>query len=73
MPSGHSQNSALFATFLILKLLGEGINISLIIKIAIIGGLSLSVMASRWVFKCHTVGQITNWCDIGDIFRSNSI
>ena len=58
MPSGHSQNSAIFATFLILKLLEDGLNITSIIKIATIAGLSVSVMASRWVFKCHTVGQI---------------
>jgi membrane-associated phospholipid phosphatase len=65
MPSGHSQNSALFATFLILKLLGEGINISLIVKIAIIAGWSLSVMVSRWVFNCHTVGQILIGATLG--------
>jgi|TARA_B110000008_G_scaffold259023_1_gene278472 membrane-associated phospholipid phosphatase len=72
MPSGHSQNSALFATFLILKLLGEGINISLIIKIAIIGGLSLSVMASRWIFNCHTVGQILIGATLGIFFGATA-
>ena len=40
----HSQNSALFATFLILKLLSSGVtNIQSYIKIAIIAGWSLSV------------------------------
>ena len=68
MPSGHSQNSALFAIFLILKLLGNGINISTIVKIAIISGLSLSVMVSRWVFKCHTVGQIAIGAALGTFF-----
>jgi len=72
MPSGHSQNSALFATFLILKLLGEGINISLIVKIAIIAGWSLSVMVSRWVFNCHTVGQILIGATLGIFFGATA-
>lgn len=69
MPSGHSQNSALFATFLILKLLEGGINnVSMMTKIAIIGGLSLSVMVSRWIFKCHTIGQILLGATLGTFF-----
>ena len=58
MPSGHSQNSAIFATFLILKLLNSGKNLSTMLKICYIAIWSLSVMISRWVFKCHTVNQI---------------
>ena len=69
MPSGHSQNSALFATFLILKLLSSGVtNIQSYIKIAIIAGWSLSVMVSRWVFKCHTVQQIIIGAALGTFF-----
>lgn len=69
MPSGHSQNSALFATFLILKLLSSGVsNISLYIKMAFIAGMSLSVMVSRWVFKCHTVQQIIIGAALGTFF-----
>jgi len=69
MPSGHSQNSALFATFLILKLLEGSINtVSTMTKIAIIGGLSLGVMVSRWVFKCHTIQQILIGASLGTFF-----
>ena len=69
MPSGHSQNSALFATFLILKLLSSGVsNVSSYIKIAVIAGWSLSVMVSRWVFKCHTVQQIIIGAALGTFF-----
>tara|TARA_B100001063_G_scaffold156450_2_gene145922 strand:+ start:2746 stop:3297 length:552 start_codon:yes stop_codon:yes gene_type:complete len=73
MPSGHSQNSAIFATFLILKLLSNGVtNTSQIIKMAIIAGLSLSVMISRWVFKCHTVQQIIIGAALGTFFGYSS-
>ena len=69
MPSGHSQNSALFATFLILKLLSNEVtNVSSYIKMAIIAGWSLSVMVSRWVFKCHTVQQIIIGAGLGIFF-----
>lgn len=69
MPSGHSQNSALFATFLILKLLSSGVtNVSSYIKIAVIAGWSLSVMVSRLVFKCHTVQQIIIGAALGTFF-----
>lgn len=37
-------------------------------KIAIIGGWSLSVMVSRWVFKCHTVQQIIIGGALGTLF-----
>jgi membrane-associated phospholipid phosphatase len=73
MPSGHSQNSAIFATFLILKLLEKGINnISNIPKILIIAGWSLSVMISRWVFKCHTISQILIGATLGIFFGSTA-
>ena len=68
MPSGHSQNSALFATFLILKLLSGGANVTSYIKMAIIAGWSISVMISRWVFKCHTVQQILIGAGLGAFF-----
>ena len=68
MPSGHSQNSALFATFLILKLFSSGANVTSYIKMAIIAGWSISVMISRWVFKCHTVQQILIGAGLGAFF-----
>ena len=73
MPSGHSQNAALFATFLILKLLSNGItNVSSIVKMSIIAGFSLCVMVSRWVFKCHTVQQIIIGAALGAFFGYSS-
>ena len=68
MPSGHSQNAALFSTFLILKLLNNKSNISNLIKIAYITMWGLSVMISRWVFKCHTVQQILIGAMLGSFF-----
>ena len=68
MPSGHSQNAALFSTFLILKLLNNKSNISNLIKIAYITIWGLSVMISRWVFKCHTVQQILIGAMLGSFF-----
>ena len=45
------------STFLILKLLNNKSNISNLIRLHITMW-GLSVMISRWVFKCHTVQQI---------------
>ena len=67
MPSGHSQNSAIFATFLILKLLNSGKNLSNMLKIFYIAIWTLSVMISRWVFNCHTVGQILVGGSLGSV------
>lgn len=68
MPSGHSQNSALFLVFLVLKILSENkLNSQSILKIGFLTFWSISVMISRWVFKCHTVSQILIGGSLGSL------
>ena len=68
MPSGHSQNSALFLVFLILKILSENkLDSHSILKILFLAFWSFSVMISRWIFNCHTIGQILVGGSLGSI------
>ena len=59
MPSGHSQGSAFFLTYLLMHLRDTNININK----KIIGGslftfITLGVMYSRIYLKCHTIQQV---------------
>ena len=66
MPSGHSQNIAMFSTYMILKLLNSTIsnNIKTIGYIFFIG-LTLYIMWSRVYMICHTVQQTIVGSSIG--------
>ena len=59
MPSGHSQISALFGTFMILMIINGRYSDKLkIIKCLFIFVLTMTIMISRIHFKCHTFQQV---------------
>jgi len=59
MPSGHSQNAVLFATYGILKLLdNQYTGYMKIIGIMVFLILAVGVMYSRIYFGCHTIQQV---------------
>ena len=59
MPSGHSQTSALISTYLIYKLMDMEITQTIKIILYILAIIiPISVMYSRYIFKCHTKQQI---------------
>ena len=66
MPSGHSQNIAMFSTYMILKLLNSTMsnNIKMIGYIFFIG-LTIYIMWSRVYMICHTVQQTIVGSSIG--------
>ena len=57
-----------FYIFNFFKLLNNRNSISNLVKIAYISIWGLSVMFSRWVFKCHTVQQIIIGATLGTFF-----
>lgn len=66
MPSGHSQDAAIFSTYLFLKT-KDGIldeNIKLVIQ-SILVLLTLFIMYSRIYLNCHTIQQVLVGASIG--------
>ena len=59
MPSGHSQTSALFCTFMILTIINEKYSDKLkMVKCLVILLLTIAIMVSRIHFGCHTPQQV---------------
>tara|TARA_B100001248_G_scaffold258079_1_gene241621 strand:- start:8 stop:550 length:543 start_codon:yes stop_codon:yes gene_type:complete len=59
MPSGHSQSTLFFSTYVILNLLDNNFSNNVkIIGILLFTLISLGIMYSRIYFNCHTIQQV---------------
>lgn len=66
MPSGHSQNSAVFSTFILMKILDSELpNIYKILSIIVFPLLLIYIMWSRVYLGCHTIQQTIIGSSIG--------
>ena len=71
MPSGHSQNAAFFSSYVILNLLNNPFTNSVkIYGTVIFISLSIGIMYSRVILKCHTVQQVIAGGLIGSVLGS---